>query len=181
MLAFLYDHLDLVLALLLLVSRLGDLISTYLVTPTLRLEANPIVRRLGWRFAIVSNLAICALPYISREMAVMALMPFLLVCASNSSHIWMARTLGEEEYKALALRVARRSRLSHAVAGTCASGGFFVLTGLVVLLFNPDPSMDWGFWMGAGIVFYGLVVIVYRSLYLRRLFAEAGRGSVAAA
>jgi hypothetical protein len=42
---------------LLLLSRLGDIGSTYLITPTLKLEANPIVRRLKWRFAAVTILA----------------------------------------------------------------------------------------------------------------------------
>lgn len=178
MLGLAYDHLDHVLALLILISRLGDIGSTYLVTPTLRLEANPIVRRLGWRFAIAS-LALCALPYASIELGVMVLVPSLLVSASNSARIWMARALGEAEYWELLMRLARQSRLSHALAGVCASAAFVVLTGLVVLLFYPNPLDDWAFWIGAGIINYGVVIAVHGCLAFVRLFRKAAVESVA--
>jgi hypothetical protein len=167
-----YAHLDHVLALLILISRLGDVGSTYLVTPTLQLEANPIVRRLGWRFA-TATLALCVVPYASMTLGVMLLVPSLLVSASNSARIWMARTLGEAEYWELLMRVARQSRLSHALAGVCASAAFVVLTGLVVLLFYPNPSEDWAFWIGAGIINYGIVMALHGSLALVRLFRNA--------
>ena len=37
---------------LILLSRLADIGTTSLITPQLKLEANPIMRRLGWRFAV---------------------------------------------------------------------------------------------------------------------------------
>ncbi len=178
MLGLAYDHLDHVLALLILISRLGDIGSTYLVTPTLRLEANPIVRRLGWRFAI-ATLAMCVVPYVSMELGVMFLVPSLLVSASNSARIWMARTLGEAEYWALLMRLARQSRLTYALAGVCASAGFVILTGLVVLLFYPNPSNDWAFWIGAGIINYGAVIAIHGSLAFVRLFRNAANESIA--
>ncbi len=167
-----YAHLDHVLALLILVSRIGDIGSTYLVTPTLQLEANFVVRRLGWRFALAS-LSLTAVPYYSRELGLMILMPSLMVSASNSGRIWVARTLGESEYKELVLRLARQSRLSHAVAGVWASAAFVALTGLVLLLFYPDPSRDWAFWIGMGILLYGFVIALHGSLAFVRLFREA--------
>ena len=172
MLAFAYDHLDHVLAVLILVSRLGDIGTTYLITPTMQLEANPIVRRLGWAFAI-ATLFVCLVPYFSPPLGVAILMPSLLVSAANAGRVWMARTLGEAEYKALLIRLARQSRLSHAIAGVGASGVFVVLTGLVVLLFYPNPSEDWAFWIGAGIVGYGVILGLYGSLAFVRLFREA--------
>ena len=179
MLGFAYAHLVHVLALLILVSRLGDVGTTYLATPTLQLEANPIVRRLGWRFAI-ATLAECAVPYVSTELGVMVLVPSLLVAGSNASRIWIARTLGEAEYWALLMRLARRSRLSHALAGVCASAAFVMLTGSVVLLFYPDPSHDWAFWIGAGIISYGAVLAVHGSLAFVRLFRKAAIDSPSA-
>jgi hypothetical protein len=41
---------------LILVARLGDIGSTYLVTPNLLLEANPVVRKLRWPFALATLL-----------------------------------------------------------------------------------------------------------------------------
>ena len=176
MLAFAYDHLDHVLAALILVARLGDIGTTYLVTPTMQLEANPIARRLGWPFAI-GTLLVFLVPYFSPEAGVAILMPSLLVSASNAGRVWTARTLGEAEYKALLMRVARQSRLSHAIAGVTASASFVVLTGLVVLLFYPNPSEDWAFWMGAGIVGYGVVMGLYGGVAFARLFREAAMAS----
>ena len=40
------------LAALVLLSRIGDVLSTYLVSPTLLLESNAFVRRWGWPLAL---------------------------------------------------------------------------------------------------------------------------------
>src|ERR1051326_7172442 len=72
---------------LIFVARVGDIGSTYLVTPKLRLEANPIIRKLGWWFAI-ATVALCLIPYYSTAMAVIVLVPSLLVSAANTGKIW---------------------------------------------------------------------------------------------
>src|SRR5665213_2581533 len=117
---------------LILISRMGDIGSTYLVTPTLKLEANPIVRKLGWKFAWLT-LLVCLVPYYSTAMGVVVLVPSLLVSASNTSKIWFVRAYGESEYQALILRLAKGSKLSHALAVVFASALFIALAGLVLL------------------------------------------------
>src|SRR5271154_5888940 len=72
---------------LILISRIGDIGSTYLVTPNLKLEANPIVRKLGWKFAFLT-LFVCLVPYYSTAMGVVVLVVSLLVSAQNTSKIW---------------------------------------------------------------------------------------------
>ena len=169
---FLWDHLEHVLAVLLLISRIGDIGTTFLVTPSLRLEANPIMRKLGWPFA-VATLLLCLVPYFNLTAAVMILMPFLMISAGNAGRIWIARALGEGEYHALLIRAARRSRPIEAILPICVSAGFIMLTGLVVLLFYPRPSTDWGFWIGVGIILYGVAIAFYGTLSVRRLFRQA--------
>src|SRR5262249_45828242 len=120
MLTFAYENLPHVLCALLLISRIGDIGTTYLVSPKLILEANPIVRKLGWPFALFT-LTACLLPYVSLEGAVMALMVFLLVSARNAGKIWIARTIGEEVYAAFVLELARKSKPSHALFGLALS------------------------------------------------------------
>jgi hypothetical protein len=71
---FLAQHFDTVLAILILIGRLGDIVSTYLVSPTLALEANPIVRRLGWRFAI-ATIVVAGIPYFDVSAGVMVAVP----------------------------------------------------------------------------------------------------------
>jgi hypothetical protein len=177
---FVWTNFDHVLAALLLISRLGDIGTTYLITPTLRLEANPVVRKLGWPYAIVT-LLICLLPYYNEALAVMILVPFLLVSAGNAGRIWFARTIGEEEYQAILIRAARRSRPIQAILPICLSTSFMILTGLVVLFFYPDAASDWGFYLGAGIVMYGVIVGLFGMLAMRRLFRLAAAAPDASA
>ena len=78
MLQFLATHFEHVLCALILLGRVGDVGTTYLATPTLRLEANPIMRKLGWRFAVLT-LLLCLIPYYSTALGVMVVVPSLMV------------------------------------------------------------------------------------------------------
>lgn len=168
---FIYNNFKHILCFLILISRLGDIISTYLVTPTLRLEANPVVKKLGWRFALLSVL-VCLVPYYHTGLAVMVLVPSLLVSASNIGKVWFVRAVGETEYSEMLLRLVSKSKFSHVLFGILMSSFFIVLTGLVLLFLCPD-TQNWGHWFGEGIVLYGFVVALYSSLYFRKLFKKA--------
>ena len=74
------------------------------VTPTLKLEANSLARRFGWRFAALTVL-IGLVPYLSPPLGVMVLTASFMVSAFNASKIVMARALGEDEMAALFRRV----------------------------------------------------------------------------
>jgi len=177
--AFFFDHLKPCLCVLLLISRLGDILSTYMVTPSLALEANPIVKKLGWPFAWLT-LVVCFAPYVSIQASLPLLVASLLVSASNSAKIWMARAMGEAEYGRLLFRLASTSRLSHALLATWISCFFMMLTGAVICLFYPDPAADPGFWLGGGVVLYGVVLGGYTTRAFIRLFAAAKRPRVQA-
>lgn len=172
--AFFFDHLKPCLCVLLLISRLGDILSTYLVTPSLALEANPIVKKLGWPFAWFT-LVVCFAPYVSIQASLPLLVASLLVSASNSTKIWMVRAMGEAQFGRLLFRLASTSRLSHALLATWTSCFFMMLTGAVFCLFYPDPAADAGFWLGGGVVLYGVVLGGYSTRAFIRLFAQAKR------
>jgi hypothetical protein len=169
---FVYDHMNHVLCVLILLSRIGDIGTTYLVTPHLVLEANPLVRWLGWRFALLS-LVICFVPYYSVSAGVAVLVPSLMVSASNAGKIWVARTLGEHEYQAFMLRIAAASRLRYALAGLLLSSSFVVLVGTVLVLLYPDPTEEYAWWFGVGIITYGVVIAFHGTVALIRLFKQA--------
>ena len=172
LLAIAYENLPHVLCVLLLIARIGDVVTTFLITPNLVLEANPIVRKLGWRFALLT-LGVCFLPYLSVQAAVAGLMISLFVSASNAGKVWMVRPIGEHVYAALLIDVARKSKLSHALLGIAASSFFIALAGGTILLFYPAPEADWGFWLGIGVLLYAVVVWFYRTLAMVRLFRRA--------
>lgn len=169
---FLSSHFEWTLCVLILVGRLGDILSTYLITPGLSLEANPVARKLGWRF-MLSSILVCLVPFYSPPLGIIILVPSLMVSASNIGKIWFVRTYGEAEYLQLLLGVARKSQLRHALAGVLLSAFFIALSGLVLLVLSPDPSEDWGCWFAIGILTYALAIALHGSAFCFRIFKMA--------
>ena len=163
-----FEHL---LALLILLGRGGDIGSTYLASPTLRLETNPVIRRFRWPLAILS-LALCLLPYYNTALAVMVLAPSLLVSGSNLSRGWVAHAVGEEELLAFLRAAARRISLGKALGFAGGGGAFVALAGGVLLLLSGGER-EWAFWFASGVIVYGVAIGVYGSLFLLRLRREA--------
>jgi hypothetical protein len=155
------------LAALLLLSRLGDVVSTYLFTPTLKLEGNAIARRLGWPFAWLS-LALALLPYYSPALGVAALTASLFVTGSNLTRGWFARALGEDEYHALVLRALARTSLQTVLAFVWGGAAFVGLAG--VLLATWSETFEWGYWFGIGIILYALAIAIHGASFYLRLF-----------
>jgi len=160
---FIYNNFEHILCFLILIARLGDIISTYLITPTLKLEANPIVKKLG---------LICLLPYYHTGLAVMALVPSLLVSASNTAKIWVIRAMGEDEFSELFLRIVAKSSLSKALLCVFMSSFFVALAGFILLALCYGQE-NWGHWFAIGIILYAFVIAIYGSLYYCKLFKKA--------
>jgi len=172
---FIDANLSHVLCGLLLISRIGDVATTYLITPNLILEANPIMRRLGWRFGLLT-LGACFLPYFNVPISVAALVAFLLVSASNARSVWFVRTIGEKAYAELILATMRKGKLSHALASVAASTFFLALVGGTIMFFYPSPDGDWGFWIGFGVLIYASAVCLHGTLSTIRFFRLSAAG-----
>src|SRR5262252_6048331 len=160
-----------VLCALILVARIGDVVSTRLITPTMSLEANPIMKKLGWRFAIVSLLA-CLLPYYSTSLAVMALVMYCLVCFSNFTQVWARTTEGEAESEARLLALARKSKLSKALVPLYVAQGFLALVGLLLLALS-DGFDHWAAWIGLGVLVQAGGFAIFGTTFFTRLFRRA--------
>lgn len=166
-----YEQLPHLIAFLLLLARIGDVGSTYLLTPNLKLEANPVVRRLRWPFASITILA-AALPYYSLPAGVAFLIISLLVCASNCSRLWVIRTIGETEYHLFVIGIARRAPLGLSIVFCLLSPLCMATIGGVILLFYPHPDQDWASWFALGFVLYALILGLYGSLAFLRYRKE---------
>ncbi|HKE00345.1 MAG TPA: hypothetical protein VKE69_04995 [Planctomycetota bacterium] len=153
---------------LVLFSRIGDVASTRLGTPNLRLEANPVARRLGWKFALLT-LLIALIPYWHTGMGVAIAVASLLVSASNFSRVWQYRALGEDRVLAILEETARASRLRQALLWHWVGVGFVLLLGTLALYLDAD-RIAWSPWIGLGIVTYGAAMGLHGTLFLRRLF-----------
>jgi hypothetical protein len=170
-----HENLKLILAILILIGRIGDIGSTYLVSPGLHLESNPVMKRLRWPFACLT-LLVCALPYWSIGTGIVVLVASLLVSASNSTKIWLARAMGEEEYLALLMRMAARAKPVPSLVFSLLPALFMAILALTVMYLYPNPDTDLGYYVGLGILGYALVVAIYGpTTFLRyRKAAHAG-------
>jgi len=152
-------------------SRVADVWTTYLVTPTLKLEANAIVRRFGWRFASLTIL-VGLVAYVSPEVGVIVLTMSFMVSASNASKIVMSKALGEEELAALTRRVLLATPPWPGLLFLVMPAFFVGALGGALLLFYPRSS-DWGYYFGIGLLAYTLVILVWYPVRYFRVRAEA--------
>jgi hypothetical protein len=154
------EHATHLVALMLLLARLGDVGSTYLATPGLKLEANPIARRFKWPFAILT-IFVAAVPYYSLPMGIALLVASLLVCASNFSKLWLLRAMGEVEYHRMVVRMASQSKVLPTVLFILAPAICMAAIGGLLLYFYPDPETDWGYGFAFGFFGYALAIAVW--------------------
>ncbi|HWD19753.1 MAG TPA: hypothetical protein VHB20_10790 [Verrucomicrobiae bacterium] len=157
----------------LLFARGMDFLSTWVATPTLALEGNPVAKKLGWKLGAAVNIAMCIGFALWPLTAIIVITSGLLVAAHNFHSAWLMRTMGEEAYRQWF--VERLAHTSLPFYFACLLGET-VLTGLVggaLVCFSPMESAP--FAIGLGILIYALIVLFYTTLALvrmRRRFAS---------
>ena len=157
---------------LLLFSRAADFFSTWVATPNLVLEANPIARKLGWRWGIPVNFALCVgfagwpLP------AIIISTTSVLVAARNFQAAWLMRTTGEREYGDWMSDRMRETPfglfLFCLFAQTLLVGG----VGAALLAFCGNYLVPLG--VGMGIIAYALAIFIYTLISVWRRRGVAG-------
>src|SRR5258705_11172524 len=80
----------------LVAGRGADFLSTWIATPNLVLEANPIAKKLGWRWGLVVNGALCGVFALWPLPAVIICTTSVLVASRNFQGAWLMRALGED-------------------------------------------------------------------------------------
>src|SRR5260370_39729305 len=84
---------------LLLVARGMDVLSTWVATPNLLLEGNPIARKLGWRWGLPITFGMCVVVAFWALPSIVISTASVLVAARNFQGAWLMRSLGEEGYR----------------------------------------------------------------------------------
>src|SRR5215475_15262417 len=87
------------LLLALIFCRGMDMLSTWVATPNLVLEGNPITKVLGWRWGIPLNLIICFGLAFWPLPAIVISTTSALVAARNFQSAWLMRSMGEQAYR----------------------------------------------------------------------------------
>lgn len=155
-----------VLTVILWLGRSFDLGSTWLATPNLKLEANPISRRLGWRLALVLNFLIAPVFACWPLLAISLATTSTLLGARNSQQIWLMRSMGEELYREWFSERAAASPTWVIHSSFLAEAFLTSLIGASLMLFTSWALVP--FAIGLGILGYSLVIAFYTTLILRR-------------
>lgn len=148
-------------------ARAMDFLSTWVATPNLMLEANPIARKMGWKLGIVINVALCFLFALWPLPAVVITTTSLLVAARNFQSAWLMRSMGELNY-----RLWMTERLAEAPRGlflgcVLAQSLLYVLVGVALMYFARWRLVPFG--VGMGMVTYAFAVGVYTMLSVWRV------------
>jgi len=166
------------LFLILLVSRGMDFLSTWIATPNMVLEGNPIAKKLGWRWGIPLNLVMCfGFAFWPLPAIVISTMS-LLVAARNFQSAWLMRSLGEHMYRDWHIERVQETNaglyLFCLFAQTALVGG----VGGAVLFFADDHLVLSA--IGLGIIAYALAVAFYTCLGVWRLRRQSIKRSLEA-
>ena len=157
---------------LLLLSRGADFLSTWIATPNLVLEANPIAKKLGWRWGLAVNGALCGVFALWPLPAIIICTTSLLVASHNFQEAWLMRALGEDRYRGWKAEAVAESRLSIAVACYAAQTILGGSVGAALVWFNGDQLVPLG--IGLGIIGYAVAVSIYSLAALWRGRKRAG-------
>jgi len=152
---------------LMLFARSSDILSTWIATPNLVLEANPIARKLRWKWGMVVNFGICVGFAFWPLSAVIISTTSVLVAARNFQMAWAMRSSGEMNYRAWFSE--RLDETPPSLFLFCLFAQTFLIGavgGALVIFSRWDQLVPLG--VGMGILGYAGAVLVFTLLSLWR-------------
>lgn len=154
------------------ISRGLDLLSTWLITPTLSLEANPIMKKLRWRTIVLVNLPLLILPYIHLGLSLTMIILSFLVAGNTLSNAALSRGLGENHH----LRSIKKAIKGNSLAKSLilnSLGAFSIIgAGSLLMAITDNPWKDLEWWGALGIVSYGLTGLIQVNFSMIKLFQK---------
>jgi len=157
-------------AALLIFSRGTDFLSTWIATPNLLLEANPIARKLGWKWGTVLNVILCGVFAFFPLPAIIIATTSVLVAARNFQLAWLMRSAGEEYYREWFLERLESTETGLFLFCLLSQTGLTAAVGGVLMYFS-----EWHgelqlvpFGIGMGLVAYATAVTLYTLISLWR-------------
>lgn len=153
---------------LLAFSRGMDFLSTWVATPRMVLEGNPIAKRLGWKWGGLVNLILCVGFACAPLPAVIISTTSVLVAARNFQGAWLMRTMGEEAYRSWMSERLAEGRMGLFVFCLVAQSVLTALIGVALLWHGGNMLVPVG--VGIGLLGYSFAVLLYSliSIWHRR-------------
>jgi hypothetical protein len=161
----------LLMFLLLFVSRGMDFLSTWVATPNLVLEGNPLAKKLGWRWGIPVNLALCLGFAFWPLPAIVISTTSALVAARNFQSAWLMRSLGEHFYREWHIERVQETSVTLYLFCLFAQTALTAGVGVAVIYFSEWRLVPLA--IGLGIVAYALAVAFYTMLGIWRMRRSA--------
>jgi hypothetical protein len=157
----------LILLALLVFSRGMDVLSTWIATPNLVLEGNPIAKKLGWRWGLPINIGFALVLAFWPLPAIVISTTSILVAARNFQSAWLMRSLGEQAYRDWHLERIQETRITLFLF--CLAGNTLLTAGVgaAVIYFSNQVLVP--FAIGIGIMAYAGAVAFYTILAIWRL------------
>ena len=155
----------------LLFARGADFLSTWVATPRLVLEGNPLAKKLGWKLGGIVNFLLCITFAFLPLTTIIIATTSMLVAARNFQSAWLMRTLGEEGYRDWYVARVAETHLGLYLFCLLAQTALFLAIGGTLIFFTRQPVP---FAIGLGIIAYGITVLLYTLLSVWRIRRRIG-------
>jgi hypothetical protein len=151
---------------LLLFSRGMDFLSTWVATPHMVLEGNPIAKKLGWKWGLPLNAVICGLFAFWPLPAIVISTTSVLVAARNFQSAWLMRSMGEHAYRDWYVERVQETRVTLYLF--CLAGNTLLTAGVgaAIVWFSGPLLVPLG--IGLGVIAYAAAVAFFTLLALFR-------------
>jgi hypothetical protein len=155
------------LLLLLVFARGMDFLSTWIATPNLVLEGNPLAKKLGWKWGLALNVVLCGALAAWPLSAIVVATASVLVAARNFQSAWLMHSLGEEMYRQWHVERVQETRIT--VYLLCLAGNTLLTAGVGAALIYFNNLRLVPFAIGMGMVTYAIAVAFYTLLAIWRI------------
>jgi hypothetical protein len=155
------------LLLLLVFARGMDFLSTWIATPNLVLEGNPLAKKLGWQWGLLLNLVLVSVLAMWPLSAIVVATASVLVAARNFQSAWLMHSLGEEHYRQWHVERIQETRVTLYLF--CLAGNTLLTAGIGTALIYFSDLRRVPFAIGMGMVAYAVAVAFYTLLAIWRI------------
>ena len=161
------SHAYLLMLGLLVFGRGMDFLSTWIATPNLALEGNPIAKKLGWKWGLLLNAVVVVVLAMWPLSAIVVTTASVLVAARNFQSAWLMRSLGEDAYRAWHVQRIRETPVTLHLSCLAGNTLLTALVGAALIGFSRMRLVPFG--IGMGMVAYAIAVAFYSLLAIWRI------------
>lgn len=147
-----------------------DFLSTWVATPHLALEGNPIAKWLGWKWGAVVNVILITTLALWPLSAIVVSTASVLIAARNFQSAWAMRSMGESAYRDWYLQRLAGTPLPLYLACLAGNSLLPAAVGIALVLFShaDDFVLVIPYGIGMGVIAYAFAVAFFTMLGLWR-------------